>query len=282
MSKPIAGTDYGTLENGVIRVCRGPLFPTDDSGDKVAIPDYLDLVDHSLCIPKKKKYKKRLAEQEELFNELARKLKAGGKFLLTVFQGRDGAGKSGAARRIWEATHFDPKMVRWIPIFAPTDEELAHPYMWRFFRNDYMPRFGEVRIFDRSWAERLLVEPVEKIINAETLHRSYAEIRTFEWMLGRMGAVTVKFWLDITKDEQLKRFEERAKNRPEKLGPDDKKARAKWDDYTEAANAMFHLTGSPSAPWYVISSEDKWYSRVSVLETINSAMSQALGCEKKK
>lgn len=281
MSKnPQAGSDYTVLESGVIKVARHYANPSLNTGDDGKSPNYLDLVDHELAIGKKKDYEKQLADEERTFNELVRKLKENQLSLLTVLQGRDTSGKSGAARRIWEATHYDPKLVRWIPFGEPTDEELAHTYMWRFFRHDYMPGIGQVRIFDRSWAERMLVEPVEKIIDQKTLIKSYSEIRTFELNLRGQGLILVKFWMDITKDEQRRRLDDRAKNRPDKLSPSDEKARAKWDEYTEAANAMLHFTGTQYAPWYVISAEDKRYSRVNVLRTINDVMRQTLA-EKK-
>ncbi|MBY0358544.1 MAG: hypothetical protein K2W82_11130 [Candidatus Obscuribacterales bacterium] len=273
---PAIGVDYNVLSSGVISVARGSNTPTDDSGDIGHVPDYLNLVDHSLRL-KKKKYRQRLEEEEERFNKLVRQLGAAKRSLVVVLQGRDTAGKSGAARRIWEATNFDPKLVQWIPIGPPSDEERNHPHLWRFFRNERMPAFGEVRIFDRSWAERLLVEPVMKIINQQTLQRSFCELRLFEYMLSQMSRVVlVKFWMDITKDEQARRFEERRKHRPEKLSDSDAVARKHWDDYTGAANAMFHRTGTSYAPWHIVSSEDKRYSRVSVLETINSIMTEKL------
>lgn len=275
--KPELGVDYTVLENGVIRIARGLQAPTDTTGDSGHVPNYLNMVDHSLKIKKRKKYEKRLEEEETRFNKLVRQLGAAKSSLIVVLQGRDTAGKSGAARRIWEATNFDPKLVQWIPIGPPSDEERNHPHLWRFFRNERMPSFGEVRIFDRSWAERLLVEPVMGIIDKKTLHRSFGELRTFEYMIGQMSnVVLVKFWMDITKDEQARRFEERKRNKPEKLSESDAIARSHWDNYTEAANAMFHRTGTSYAPWHIVSSEDKRYSRVSVLETINGVMNQAL------
>jgi AMP-polyphosphate phosphotransferase len=131
-------------------------------------------------------------------------------------------------------------------------------------------------VFDRSWAERVLVEPVMKITSPEDVQRSYAELRAFEWLLEQQGGILVKVWMDITKDEQAQRFEDRAKEKPWKLSDSDTVAREHWDDYTEAANRMFHLTGTDFAPWYIISSEDKRYSRVALLQIANDAVKAAI------
>lgn len=273
---PVEGTDYQVLANGVIRVARGNGTPTDAIGEGEAYPSYLKLVDHKLCIQKKSDYNKELDKQEERFNKLVRKFRDKQRALILVLQGRDGAGKSGAAKRILAACDYDAKMLLWVPIGAPNQDELAHPYLWRFFAFDRMPRFGQVRIFDRSWYERVLAEPVKGIIGKKTKLRSYGELRTFDWLLTRQGAVLVKIWMDISYDEQGKRFAERKNSKPWKYSDDDTEARDKWDDYTEVANEMLHLTSTHHAPWHIIASEDKRYSRITVLQTINDAMSAAL------
>jgi AMP-polyphosphate phosphotransferase len=273
---PKEGEDYTILKGGVIRVNRMNTPPTELGDDGKKSPDYLSLVDHSLKIKSEKKYKKKLEKQEEKFNVLVRKLEKAQRAVIIVLQGRDGSGKSGAAERMWAALGHDPKIFLWVPIGPPTDDEKAHPYLWRFHTNDRMPRIGQARVFDRSWAERLLVEPVMGIIGPKTLQRSYAEIRTYEWLLTRQGAVVVKLWMDISKDEQAERFEDRKKDKPWKVSESDDIARAHWDKYTVAANKMFHYTGSVYAPWHIVSSEDKNYSRVNVLKIINRALGEAL------
>lgn len=273
---PEAGKDYELLENGVIRVSRCKQAPTELCGEGSEYPDYLRLVKHDLSIRKRKDYRSQLDKEEERFNRLVRKFREKRRALILVLQGRDGAGKSGAAERIVVACDYDAKMLQWVPIGAPTDDELAHPYLWRFFAFDRMPRYGQVRIFDRSWYERVLAEPVKGIIGKKTRLRSYAELRTFDWLLTRQGAVLVKVWMDISHEEQGRRFDARKKEKPWKYSEDDTAARKQWDDYTEAANEMLHFTGSNAAPWYIISSEDKRYSRVMVLKTVNDAMSAAL------
>lgn len=272
----VAGRDYELLDNGVIVVRRCFTSVTEPYNKRDRVRDYLSLVDHSLRIKKKRSYKKALYREEVAFNTLVRRLKEKGKFLIVVFQGRDAAGKSGATERIMHALDYDHKIFEWVPIGPPSDEERARPYLWRFFRHERMPEFGGVRVFDRSWAERVLVEPVMKLTRPRDIKRSYAELRTFEWVLNAQGAIIVKFWLDITKDEQLRRFKARAAGKPWKLSPSDKEARKHWDEYSDAANELFHRTGTEYAPWHIVSSEDKWYSRVTVMQTINSILRQEL------
>lgn len=274
LHKPI-GERVQRLDNGAIKVARHFHSPTDDFHEEKGF-DFLGEVDHSLAIESKKDYKKKLSKREIELNKLVRKLEASGRALIVVFQGRDGAGKSGATARIVEALGFDMSVFQGVPIKKPTEEERAHPYLWRFFRNDRMPAKGQMRVFDRSWAERLLVERVKKLASPEDLDKSYTEIRTFEWLLEQQGCIVVKFWLDITKDEQWKRFEDRRKNKKWKFTPDDLEAREHWDEYTACANEMFLRTGTDYAPWFIISSEDKRYSRVTVLDVINSELRAAL------
>lgn len=262
-------------DNGVIVVKR----PFDDIRQPYVkgarVPDYLSLVDHSLSL-KRKEYDRLRADQEQTLNKLVReKLAKAGRFLVIALQGRDTAGKTGARVRVEEALDNDAKIFQAICIGPPSQDEREHPYLWRFMTGERMPKFGEVRVFDRSWAERLLVEPVMEITAPELVQRSYAEIRAFEWLMQQQGAVMVKVWMDITKDEQARRFEDRAKDKPWKLSDSDTIARKHWDDYTLAANEMFHLTGTDFAPWHIISSEDKRYSRIALLQIINHALSKA-------
>jgi len=274
--QPVLGRDFDLLDNGVIAVRRCFSCVAEPYNKKDKPRDYLSLVDHDLRIKKKETYKRALVREEVAFNKLVRKLEEHRRSLIIVLQGRDGAGKSGACERILHAVDYDHKIFAWIPIGPPTEDERAHPHLWRFMTGERMPKFGQVRVFDRSWHERVLVEPVMKLTPRDAVRASYAELRTFEWLLRSQGAIIVKFWLDISKDEQLARFKSRAASKPWKLSPSDKEARKHWDDYTEAANEMFHRTGTDYAPWYIVSSEDKRYSRVTVLQTINQAIRDAL------
>lgn len=243
---------------------------------KQRVPNYLERVNHKVALGKKA-YKAALAEQEEKFNLLVRQLEKQKRSLIVVLQGRDGSGKTGARVRIEQALDNDAKIFQAVSIGPPSEDERAHGYLWRFLTGERLPRFGQVRVFDRSWAERLLVEPVMGFAGKGDVQKSYAEIRSFEWLLTQQGAIVVKFWMDISRREQKKRFHDRAKDKPWKLSDSDNVARKHWKDYTRAANEMFLRTGTDFAPWHIISSEDKLYSRVNVLHILNDALRAALG-----
>jgi AMP-polyphosphate phosphotransferase len=247
--------------------------------EKEDIPDYLGQIDHSAAVDDVQ-YDELIDLEEKELNSSVRKLAGAKKALVVVFQGRDASGKSGATERILQALDYDPKLFLWIPIGEPNEVELDHPYLWRFTIESRMPPYGQMRVFDRSWNERVLVERVEKLTPNKLLQGAYAEIRAFEWLLVRSGIIMVKFWMDITKEEQDKRFKARRKKKPWKYHDSDIQARKHWDDYTEAANEMFHRTGTDFAPWHVVSSEDKKYSRIAVLQIINDAIRSATGDSK--
>ncbi len=275
---------FHVLANGVIKVARpfpNPVVPYEPV-DKDDIPDYLGAVDHTIKIESKKDFEKQMNVEEERFNRLVRRMAAAKKYLIVVLQGRDGAGKSGATQRIGNAIDFDPKLLSIVPIGAPTEDERAHPPLWRFFKDDRMPGYGQIRVFDRSWFEEVLVVRVNELVKPEVWQDTYTGLRMMDWSLEHQGGVVVKFWLDITKAEQKKRFEDRAREKPWKLSPSDGEARKKWKKYTPAANEMFFRTGTEYAPWFIISSEDKRYSRVNVLRVINEQLEEALGPEPKK
>src|SRR5690606_11192299 len=180
--------------------------------------------------------------------------------------GQDAAGKGGAIRRV---THtLDARQFHAIPISAPTPEALAHPYLWRFWR--CIPKPGHAAVFDRSWYGRVLVERVEKYARPDQWQRAYAEINHFEAQLRDSGALVLKFWLAVTKDEQLKRFRDRETSpfKSFKITPEDWRNRKKWDAYTLAANDVFTRTNTPACPWHVLAANDKKHARVAVLEHI--------------
>lgn len=274
------------LENGVIRIARPFKNPTEAyvEAKDGEIPDYLASVDHSVAIEDKKVYEKELAAEEQRFNILVRRMKEAEKYLIVVLQGRDGAGKSGATLRIGGSLDFDAKIYLTVPVGPPTGDEREHPPLWRFFKHNRMPGFGEVRVFDRSWFEELLVVRVNKLKPDAVWQGAYAGTRTMDWMLEQGGGIVVKFWLDISRKEQKRRFKDRAKEKPWKLSESDKteNTKKKWGQYTEAANEMFHRTGTDYSPWFIISAENKRYSRVNVLRIINQQLEEALGPEKSK
>jgi polyphosphate kinase 2 (PPK2 family) len=137
-----------------------------------------------------------------------------------------------------------------------------------------MPAYGQFRVYDRSWWEEVLVVPVMKLKPKDVWQKAYALNRTMEWIFMQEGGIVVNLWFDITKAEQKRRFKARAEEKPWKLSPSDAEARKKWKQYTRAANEMFFRGRS----WYVVSSEDKRYSRVHVLKIINERIEAALGC----
>ena len=212
----------------------------------------------------KKTYKKKLEVlqyemlniQQFLFNE-----KIG---LILAFEGMDAAGKGGAIKRL--TAHMDPRGYIVHPISAPQPHELRYNYMHRFWRK--LPQHGQIAIFDRSWYGRVLVERIEGFATEDEWKRAYAEINNFEQLLTDESYIILKFWIHIDKDEQLKRFEERAANpyKSWKLTDEDWRNRKKFDLYEEAANEMFEKTDSDQAPWILVPGNNKLYARICVLE----------------
>ena len=194
--------------------------------------------------------------------------------VIAGFEGCDAAGKGGTIRRVIWA--LDARQYRVVPVAAPTEEERAQPYLWRFWR--HLPRLGRFAIFDRTWYGRVLVERVEGYAPPEAWMRAYAEINDFEEQLARHGTVVAKFWLQISKEEQLRRFKERerVKYKNYKIGPDDWRNREKWDQYRDAMCDMVDRTSTEIAPWTLVSSEDKNWGRIHVLETLCKRIEAAL------
>ena len=190
--------------------------------------------------------------------------------LVLVFEGNDAAGKGGAILRVRQA--LDPRNLRVHGISAPSDEERAHPYLWRFWRR--VPMRGQTAVFDRSWYGRVLVERIEGFCTEADRLRAYDEINDFERHLTASDFTVVKFWLAISRDEQMARFEARA-NTPVKrykITPEDWRNRAKWDDYEQALNDMIDRTSTRHAPWTLVEANDKHFARVKVLRTIVDAL----------
>jgi AMP-polyphosphate phosphotransferase len=214
----------------------------------------------------KKEYKKTiLALQEELSGLTSSKFFQNIS-VVCIFEGPDAAGKGGAIRRITSAV--DARILKVIPISAPTDEEKVHPYLWRFWRK--LPHSGQFNIFDRSWYGRVLVERVEQFCSKHDWARAYDEINHLERQLHNNNVLVIKFWLHISKEEQEKRFEERKliPHKQFKLTEEDWRNRQKWEDYEHAACDMMFYTHSNQAPWIVIEANDKYFARVKVLEVL--------------
>ena len=219
-------------------------------------------------------YKRMLEKYQRELNLLMRHRKLRRKSVIAVFEGVDAAGKGGSIRRVTGA--LDARQYQVIPIAAPTDEESARPYLWRFWR--HLPRKGRMTIFDRSWYGRVLVERVEKLCAEDDWMRAYEEINDFEEQLIEANCVVTKFWLTISKQEQLKRFRAREKTpfKTFKITRDDWRNRAKWDDYERAVGDMIERTSNRPAPWILVPGNDKHWARISVLKTLCERIDAAL------
>lgn len=222
----------------------------------------------------KKDYGKKLEACQGTLNQNCRKAKQLGISTILVFEGWDAAGKGGIIRRITAA--LDARDFQVIPIAAPTDEESAHHYLWRFWR--HLSRAGRVTIFDRSWYGRVLVERVEGFAGEPEWRRAYSEIRDFEEQLVGHGIVLCKFWIHISKDEQLRRFEERRDTpyKRWKLTDEDWRNRERWEEYELAVNDMVERTSTRRAPWTLVEGNDKRFARLKVLSTINERLAAGL------
>jgi polyphosphate:AMP phosphotransferase len=219
-------------------------------------------------------YKKQLRQYQAQLNLLHREALKQKLSTILVFEGADAAGKGGAIRRVTAA--LDARHYQVIPIAAPTDEERAQHYLWRFWR--HLARAGRITIFDRSWYGRVLVERVEGFAEEEEWKRAYTEINDFEEQLTDHGIILLKYWVHITKDEQLARFHAREQTpyKRWKLTDEDWRNREKWDDYGQAVNDIVEHTSTHSAPWVLVEGNDKLYARIKVIRTLCERMEEVL------
>ncbi|MBF7729517.1 polyphosphate:AMP phosphotransferase [Pseudomonas sp. N040] len=243
--------------------------PLVSSFDKVNLLSHLDL-GQSLD---KDAYRVELATEQARLSRLMSDKRMRRHALVTVFEGNDAAGKGGAIRRVTEA--LDPRIYRVVQVAAPSEEERAQPYLWRFWR--HIPARGKLTIFDRSWYGRVLVERVEGFCSQADWLRAYGEISDFEESLTTHGVVLVKFWLAIDRDTQEQRFREREEigYKRFKITADDWRNREKWDEYVDAVADMVDRTSNEIAPWTLVEANDKRFARVKVLRTINEALEKA-------
>ena len=221
-----------------------------------------------------REYKRKLEHLQAEVARLTRSKAMRERSLVLAFEGMDAAGKGSTIRRITNA--LDARHYRVVPIAAPTDEERAQPYLWRFWR--HVPRHGGAAIFDRSWYGRVLVERVEGYAAAADWMRAYSEINEFEDQLVLAGAIVVKFWLAITRAEQLRRFRAREETsyKRYKIGAEDWRNRRKWPAYEAAVADMVERTSTAPAPWHIVASDDKHYARVAVLEMLVDRLAKSL------
>ena len=190
------------------------------------------------------------------------------------FEGWDAGGKGGAIKRL--TAKMDARGYAVNPTASPNDIEKAHHYLWRFWRA--MPKAGHIAIFDRTWYGRVMVERIEGFCTKEEWKRAYKEINDMEKDLCDAGAIVIKFWMHIDKDEQERRFRERQEN-PEKqwkITDEDWRNREKWDLYEDAVNEMLLRTSTDYAPWVVVEGNDKYYARIKVLKTVVDAIEDRL------
>ena len=194
--------------------------------------------------------------------------------VLVVFEGSDAGGKGGAIKRIVEP--LDPRHYRVSTFAKPSFDEKRKHFLWRFWKE--VPGLGGMALFDRSWYGRVLVERVEGYATKEQWKRAYEEIVQFERSLVLEGVIIVKFWLQISDEEQLRRFREREKNSVKrwKLTDEDWRNRDKTEQYEDAIEEMFNRTNHELAPWHIVSGEQKKWARVHVLEILNKRIEEGI------
>ena len=208
-------------------------------------------------------YDKELSALQRRLFELGVELFQKKRRAVIVFEGWDAAGKGGVIRRL--TALMDPRGYKVWPIAAPRDAERRHHYLWRFWQR--MPEHGEIAIFDRSWYGRVLVERVENFARPAEWKRAYDELNAFERTLTDDGVRMVKFWLQIDRKEQLRRFRAREKDpfKSYKIGPEDWRNRDRWRQYERAIGEMLDKTHRPDAPWVLVPGNDKKLGRLFVL-----------------
>ena len=246
-------------------------------GSKYLIMSGYPQIDHSKVKPRIEdpdEYRKLLKKEQARFRGLQEEAFRKRVPIMIMYEGWDAAGKGGNIKRVAQA--IDARAYRIFTSPAPSPIEKAHPHLWRYWTR--MPEAGFVGIYDRSWYGRVLVERVEGYASADEWARAYDEINAFEQELTQWGAVLLKFWVDITPDEQLARFEARAADPAKtwKLTDEDWRNRDKYPLYKAAVDDMFRLTSTEFAPWVVLESDSKWYARIQALMTINEALEARL------
>lgn len=239
------------------------------------VEDYphVDGVDHTLVLDPGV-YKDQLKDQQRRLNKLEMEMYQKRIPLMVMYEGWDAAGKGGSIKRVAQA--LDARAYTVFPSPAPTKPELLHPHLWRYWTR--LPKAGHVGIYDRSWYGRVLVERVEGFATPGEWGRAYDEINEFERELVRWGAILLKFWVEVSQDEQLNRFRDREQDPAKqwKITDEDWRNRDKYPQYKAAIDDMFRLTSTPFAPWIVLESDDKRYARVKALQIINDALEARL------
>ena len=238
----------------------------------------LDSVDLSRSL-EREAYKKDLNQLQRRLHALSLQAREQGVSTVLAFEGWDAGGKGGAIRRVTQSLEAGDYRV--IPIAAPTEEERRYHYLWRFWRD--LPRAGKFVIYDRTWYGRVLVERVEGFATTAEWQRAYDEINDFEDQLVERGMYVAKFWLHISPEEQLARFQAREETpeKQHKITEEDYRNREKWDDYVQAVDQMVMRTSSQGAPWHIIAANDKLAARIEVLEHVTDGLKKTLRQQRK-
>ena len=270
LEKHLASYEHLAEKNAATNAKSNKQKRNNNHKQSLTIFDNLDL---SLTVSKNE-YGKELKQLQARLGQLGRQAREQGQSTVLVFEGPDAAGKGGAIRRtVWS---LDARAYRVYQFAAPTDVERQYHYMWRFWKK--LPRAGNVSIFDRSWYGRVLVERLEGFATEDEWRRAYNEINDFESQIVHHGILLLKFWLHISKDEQLKRFKQREKSTYKhwKLTDEDWRNRELWDAYEQAAHDMVQFTGTGEAPWILIEGDDKHYARLKVLSSVCDGLERCL------
>jgi polyphosphate:AMP phosphotransferase len=233
----------------------------------------MDGLDTTLTMDKKR-YREKLEFYQAKLAGLSQKAAQKKISTTLVFEGPDAGGKGGAIRQITNA--LDARYYKVYPFAAPTEAENAHHYLWRFW--NCVPRAGRTTIFDRSWYGRVLVERIERFAGDDEWRRAFGEINDFEDQLIEHGIVLLKFWMHISKDEQLRRFKHREEtpHKRWKLCDEDWRNREKWDEYALAAHEMIQQTSVKNSPWILVENENKMFGRIKVINSVCDALEKAV------
>lgn len=254
-------------------------LPASEYNDEVLRTSSLKKVDLSLTL-ERDEYKKQLRELQSRIEELHGELYRRRIPMILGFEGWDAGGKGGAIKRLTE--RMDPRGYIVHPTASPNDIEKVHHYLWRFW--NHVPKDGHIAIFDRTWYGRVMVERIEGFCTRDEWQRAYQEINEMEKQFAEHGTIVLKFWMQIDKDEQERRFKERMENPDKqwKITDEDWRNREKWDEYEKAVDEMLVRTSTTYAPWIIVEGNDKYYARVKVLRAVVEAMEGRLGVIKKQ
>lgn len=235
----------------------------------------LEKIDLSQSLTREEYIRARTRYQLQL-RELAYQLYVQKRTLVVVYEGWDAGGKGGNIKRVTE--RLDPRGYEVFPIAAPKGEDATHHYLWRFWRRLRPPDEKQILIFDRTWYGRVMVERIEGFCTEEEWKRAYREIKEFERQLADYGMILAKFWIHISQEEQLRRFEARRGTayKSWKLTDEDWRNRDKWDQYEAAVEDMLLGTSTLTAPWTIVEGNDKWFARVKTLRTLVDVLSKEL------